>query len=405
MSAERVHSLGRNEFIALMALMTSIVALSIDGMLPSLPAMGDEFGVESSNQLQLVVSVLFLGLGVGQLVYGPLSDVYGRKAPIYWGFAIFILGSLVAGLAGSLEILLLGRLLQGFGGAGPRIVSLALVRDEYAGNAMAQITSMVMTVFILIPAVAPSLGQFVLQFAGWRAIFAMLSVLAFVIAIWFGIRQPETLPKRKRKKLSWAQLSSSTRQTFSYPITVACMLVSGLIFGIFIGYLGSVQELFDKVYGVGERFPLFFGSLALAIGGASLFNARFVMALGMRKLVLTALFAMAVTSNIFAIYLSATQNGAPPLWFFMLYMLVTFFCVGFLFGNLNAMAMEPLGHVAGIGSAMLGFVQTAISVVVGVGLGRYFHGSVTPLVMSFGTISLICIAILFMEKRFRKISI
>lgn len=393
--------LKKSEFVALMALMTSLVALAIDSMLPAFPKIGAEFNIRSADELQMIVAILFLGFGFGQLIFGPLSDVFGRKPPIYFGIAIFIIGSILSGFAPSFEVFIFGRFLQGFGGAAPRIISLALVRDEYSGNSMAQITSLVMTIFILVPAIAPTLGQGILLLSGWRAIFIALFVMGVVVWIWFGLRQHETLPKSLRKKFNVAQLLEGAKETFSQPTTVACMLVSGLVFGIFVGYLGAVQDIFSSLFNAGDRFPLYFAILALSIGAASFFNSRFVMALGMRRLIFIAFLCMAALSNLFVIYLTLVQVGPPPLWLFMLYMILTFFSVGFLFGNLNALAMQPLGHVAGMGSALLGFVQSSISVVVGIFLGRYFHDDIIPLVLSFGTISLICIFILSFERRFK----
>ncbi|MCB0420861.1 MAG: multidrug effflux MFS transporter [Bdellovibrionales bacterium] len=401
MDAPTSDKLSKTEFVSLMAIMTSVVALSIDGVLPAFPLIKQEFSV-SETEIPMVVSTLFLGLGIGQLVFGPLSDVFGRKKPIYVGLAFFMMGSIISSVATSLPMLLVGRALQGFGGASPRIVSVALIRDEYSGNAMAQITSLVMTVFILVPAIAPSIGQGILWVADWRWIFYMLVAVSLLVWVWFGVRQHETLTVEKRKSLTMQHFIYGTKETFSHITTVTSMIVTGLVFGVFVGYLGVVQEIFDKIFQVNHLFPLMFAILALSLGGASYFNSRMVLALGMRKLILTALLSMAIISNLFVVYLEAVQVGAPPLWLFMAYMMLTFFSVGFLFGNLNALAMEPLGHVAGIGSAILGFVQSGIAVVIGTLLGLYMHGSVVPLVMSFGTCSLISLGILILERRFRK---
>ena len=276
-------SLSRQEFVPLMALMTSLIALSIDAMLPAFPAIESAFAVSSKENLQMIIAILFLGFGFGQLVFGPLSDVFGRKPPIYWGIAIFIFGSALSGFANSFELFILGRFLQGFGGASPRIISLALIRDEYSGDSMAQITSLVMSIFIFVPAVAPTLGQGVLYFYTWREIFIVLAVTATLVWLWFGLRQPETLLPVKRKRLSRSDLLFGMRETFRQKTTRTCMLVSGLVFGIFVGYLGAVQSLFEELFEVRESFPLYFGMLALCIGSATFFNSRLVMALGMRK--------------------------------------------------------------------------------------------------------------------------
>lgn len=394
--------LSKTEFVTLMALLTSVIALAIDSMLPAFPQIRAEFSISTPEQMQQIIAYLFLGYGFGQLFFGPLSDVFGRKNPIYWGLAIFIIGSVMSGFAPNFAIFLAGRFLQGFGGAAPRIISLALVRDEYKGNAMAQIMSMVMTIFILVPAIAPSLGQLILHVAGWRAIFVVLFIFGFINWLWFGFRQKETLPKVLRRNLSLKQIKYGIYETLKQPTTLACIVTSGLLFGIFVGYLGAVQNIFTEIFSVGERFPLFFGTLALSIGAASFFNSRLVMVLGMRRLISIAFLGMALLSIAFVGYLHFLHNGPPALWLFMAYMIATFFAVGFLFGNLNAMAMTPLGHVAGMASSVLGFLQTSISVAVGVSIGKYFHHNVFPLVLSFGVISILCIAILQLENRFTK---
>ncbi|NCN42457.1 multidrug effflux MFS transporter [bacterium] len=394
--------LAKSEFIVLMALMTSLIALSIDSMLPAFPQITEAFQLQSAEQLQLVIAILFLGFGFGQLLFGPLSDVFGRKPPIYWGIGVFVLGSILSGLTNSFELFLLGRFLQGFGAAAPRIISLALIRDEYSGNAMAQITSLVMTIFILVPAIAPTLGQAVIYFLNWRAIFILLFVMGTLLWVWFGFRQPETLPKSSRKKLSVAQLTFGLKETLSQPVTLACILMSGLLFGIFVGYLGAAQEIFSKLYQVGDQFPLYFGVLALSIGGASFFNSRLVMALGMRRLILYAFIFMSTLSMLFALYLTYFKISQPPFSLFMTYMILNFSSVGFLFGNLNALAMEPLGHIAGIGSALIGCIQSTISVAIGVLVGRYFHGSVAPLALGFGAVGITSILIIHLEKRWAR---
>lgn len=398
----KTHRAPTKEFIALMAVLTSVIPLAIDSMLPAFPQIGTEFNITAAADLQLIIATLFLGFGFGQLIFGPLSDVFGRKPPIYVGVIIFICGSVLSGISSSYTIFLVGRFLQGFGGAAPRIISLALIRDQFAGDSMAKVTSLIMTIFILVPAVAPTLGQGIMYFAGWREIFMLLFAMGLLVLIWFAKRQKETLPPRNRKTLRLPTLWLGLRETFTQPTTVVCMIVSGMVFGIFVGYLGAVQAIFFDLFHVKEQFPLYFAMLALSIGMASVFNARLVMALGMRKLILLAFTSMAFLSNLFVIYLYLNQIDNPPLWLFMIYMSLTFFSVGFLFGNLNALAMQPLGHVAGIGSALLGFTQSSLSVVIGVFLGRFFHDSIIPLALSFGAISLLGLALFIFEMKITK---
>jgi DHA1 family bicyclomycin/chloramphenicol resistance-like MFS transporter len=391
--------LARWEFVALMATITSMVAFAIDSMLPAFPAIGAEFLIKDQSSLQNIIAILFLGFGFGQIIFGPLSDVLGRKPPIYMGMFIFAIGSVVSGFAPNYELFLFGRFLQGMGGASPRIISLALIRDRFSGDAMAQVTSLVMTVFILVPAVAPSLGQLVLSFSGWRNIFIILFVFSILVFIWFAVRQPETLEHSKRKKFKFSDFAFAVKETLSQSTTVCCILVSGMIFGIFVGYLGVVQSLFQNVFGEVNRFPMFFALLALSIGAASFFNSRLVMAYGMRKIIYVALVAVLFFSVVFNLYYRIWSPGEVRLEFFMLYLMCTFAAIGFLFGNLNALAMNPLGHVAGVGSALLGFLQSFISVVIGVQLGKLFFDNVLMLSLSFGCVSLLCAVVMYVERR------
>lgn len=387
----------RVEFVALMAFMTSIIALAIDSILPAFSTIGTDLRVSSSDDMQLIIAVLFFGFGLGQLIFGPLSDAFGRKPPIYWGMFIFMIGAALSGFAPNFSLFILGRFLQGLGGAAPRIISIALVRDEYSGNAMARITSLIMTIFILVPAIAPALGQGILFIANWRAIFVVLFLFALVIWIWFAQRQPETLPKESRKNFSLQYIYQASQETFSQKSTVAAIWMSGLLFGIFVGYLGAVQDIFANIFQITTQFPAYFAVLALSIGSASFFNARLVMALGMRRLIFLAFLGMATLSSLFALYFGYISPGAPPLFVFMPYMCVTFFSVGFLFGNLNALGMEPLGRIAGIGSAILGFTQSTISATAGIFLGRYYHHDVSNLALSFAVVAVICLMILSWE--------
>ena len=272
------------EFVTLMALMTSLGALSIYAMLPALSDIGRELGVVDTNDPQLIVSTLFLGLTLGQMVYGPISDSIGRKRPIYADLAIFLTGSILAVFAWSFPAMLVGRFLQGFGVAAPRIVAIALVRDQYEGRAMARIMSLIMAVFIIVPAVAPALGQGILEIAHWRAIFGMLLALGVIAFLWFSQRQPETLAPDRRIRWSAHRLATALFETLRNRIAIGYAGAAGLIFGGFIGYLISAPQIFQQLYGLGAQFPFYFGALALAISAASYLNSRLVMRYGMRLL-------------------------------------------------------------------------------------------------------------------------
>ena len=378
---------GYTEFVFLIALIISMVALSIDAMLPALPQIAEDLGVERINDSQYVISLFFAGMGLGQILFGPLSDSIGRRPSILAGFVVFAGGCVLSVAATSFEWMLAGRFLQGLGASGPRIVSIALVRDRYKGREMARVMSFVMTVFILVPVFAPALGQLILFLADWRSIFMLFLVLAAATSIWFWRRQPETLPAERRIAFSLVQLIADTRAILGIRAALGYTLTMGFVFGAFIGYLSSSQQIFQVQYGLGDRFPLFFGILACSIGAASLTNARLVMRYGMRRLSGFALRVISYLSIPFFL-IALGVEGHPHLALLMLYLLIVFFFFGILFGNLNALAMEPLGRVAGLGSAVVGSLSTLISVGFGIIVADAYDETVLPLVLGFALLGL-----------------
>ncbi len=366
------------EFVIIISLMMSLTALSTDAMLPALPQIGADLQVLNANSRQLVVSALFLGLALGQLFFGPLSDNIGRKPAIYAGLSIFIVGSLISVFAVNFPMMLTGRLVQGAGVSAPRAVGLALVRDRYEGRAMAQVMSFVMTVFILVPMIAPTLGQALLLFSGWRSIFGAFILLAIITLVWFAMRMPETLAPEDRAPFSLQRILSAIREIIRNRPAIGYTLTAGLIGGAHLGYLNSAQQIFQEEYALGDLFPIIFAVVAFSLGFASFLNARLVMRFGMRFLVRWSL-RLIIFLSIIALVTAVIADGQPPLWFLISYLMLTFFCVGVLFGNQNALAMEPLGHIAGIGAAVVGSLATFISVPVGTSIGQSFNGTTIPL--------------------------
>lgn len=381
-------SLGFIEFVAMMASMMALSALSTDAMLPALRNIGTDLGVVRENSAQLIVSFLFLGMAVGQIAYGPVSDSVGRKPTIYAGYVLYIAGCLLAIFAPTFPVMLSGRLLQGVGIAGPRSVTMALVRDQFEGRAMARVMSFVMSVFILVPVIAPSFGQAILLFASWRAIFGGLLLLALSTAIWFALRHPETLPIDRRIPFSGSRIWHGVREIFAHRPSLGYTLAAGLVTGAFSGYLNSAQQIFQEQYELGTRFPLYFAVIALALGSASFTNGRLVMRFGMRALSGWSVQVMMALSLVF-VGVVFGGNGQPSLALFMAYLMATFFTVGILFGNLNAMAMEPLGHIAGVGAAVVGSLSTLLSVPLGIVVGQAYDGTVRPLVVGFAVLSVL----------------
>ena len=386
------HTTGFGEFVALMAMLTALVALSIDMVLPALPAIGASLGVARANDNQLVLSLLFLGFGVGQLFYGPFSDAAGRKPAAFLGLTVFTAGCSLALLSQTFPMMLAGRLLQGIGVAGPRTMTIALVRDRFEGREMARVMSLVTAVFILVPIIAPALGQAVLGAFGWRAVFVVYLVMGLITSVWFGLRQEETLPPARRIPFSVPRLAAAVRQAVTTRTTVCYTIASGLVFGAFLGYLTSAQQILQEQYALGARFPLYFAVLAVAIGGASLANAKLVLRYGMRPLSHWALWGIFAVSVVFAV-VAALAAGHPPLLLLMAYLMVSFFGIGLLFGNLTAMAMQPLGAIAGTGSAVVGATSMLISLTLGTVIGQAYNGTVLPLVIGFAVLSLCSIVV------------
>lgn len=381
------------EFVALMAAMMALVALSTDAMLPALQRIGEDLAVVRENSVQLIVSTLFLGMAVGQIAYGPVSDSIGRKPMIYVGYALFIIGCLLSIFATNFSVMLAGRLLQGIGVAGPRSITLALVRDEYEGRAMAQVMSFVMMVFILVPVIAPSFGQAILLIASWRVIFTALLVLALLTVTWFALRQPETLPVERRIPFSVRRIWRAIVEIGNDRIALGYTLAAGLATGAFMGYLNSAQQIFQELYGLGTKFPLYFAVIALALGGASFANGRLVKQYGMRFLSNWSVRGLVILSLAFSL-IAFLMGGQPPLLALMVYLMTGFFCIGILFGNLNALAMEPLGHIAGVGAAVVGSLSTFIAVPLGTIIGQAYNETVLPLVGGFALLSLLSLLIM-----------
>ncbi|MDX8388805.1 MAG: multidrug effflux MFS transporter [Ghiorsea sp.] len=382
------------EFIALMALMMSLMALSIDIMLPALAQIGHDLNTTHTNDNQLIISLLFLGFAMGMMIYGPMSDSYGRKPAIYLGLSIAIFGCALSLFSESFELMLIGRFLQGLGLAAARIITIALVRDLYHGNEMGKVMSLIMTIFILVPILAPSLGQGILFFGDWRLIFATILGLSIIVLLWFALRQVETIPASKRIPFSLPQIGRNTLLICENKAVMGYTLMSGFVFSAFLGYLNSSQQIFQEQYGLGIQFPLYFGVLAIAVGCASLVNAKLVMKHGMHDMSKYALFTISIASTVFFFFAFQSQ-GQPPLWQLMIYLATVLFCFGILMGNLNSLAMEPLGKMAGLGASLVGAISTFVAVPFGTIIGQSYDQTVMPLIYGFAFFSILSLVMMF----------
>ncbi|MCK4712987.1 MAG: multidrug effflux MFS transporter [Marinosulfonomonas sp.] len=388
--------LGKPEFVALMAMSFATIAFSIDSMLPALPEIGMVLTPDAMNRAQLVLTSFVLGMGLGTFFTGPLSDAFGRRRVLLGGFVIYMVASLLAMLAGSLEMLLAARVLQGIGAAGPRVVAMAIIRDRYAGRQMAQLMSFVMMVFTLVPAFAPSLGAVIISLVGWRGMFGAFVVFALINGGWFAWRQPETLAPQSRREFRATVLWSGAREVLSNHVVRITLLVQTMVFGALFGMLSSVQQVFDITFGQGANFPLWFGAVALVSGTASIVNASLVMRLGMRLLIRVTLVVQILLSGGVAclLWLNIMPDAAyfPT---FLFWMTSVFFMAGMTLGNLNAIAMEPMGHIAGMAASVVSAISTVLAVGIAAPMGLAFDG--TPLPLAVGVFLCAFVALLLMQ--------
>ncbi|TNE52357.1 MAG: Bcr/CflA family efflux MFS transporter [Deltaproteobacteria bacterium] len=384
-------------FLILMALLMSFVALAIDMMLPALSQIGTDLHAGGVSQSQMVITSVFLGMGLGLLLFGPLSDAYGRKPALFVGISIFIVGCLFSLFAQSFVWMLVGRMIQGFGGASCRVVTTAMIRDQYEGEVMAKVMSMVLILFILVPAIAPSIGQVILWVFHWRMIFVFMLVLAVISGAWLFLGQKETLAQEHQRPLSFATFRSGALETLTHPVSMGYTLASGLVFGAFVGYLSSAQPILQGLYKLKGMFSLAFGVLALVIGSASFANSRLVERYGMKRLCTLALSLMTILGAI-ALPLFYTMQGQPPLLLFLSYLAVTFFCAGILFGNFSSMALQPMGHIAGIANSVVSAVQTIVSVFLGGLISAMYNGTVLPLTTGYLCLSLLSLIVVLRTK-------
>lgn len=377
-SKKQIHEF---EFIALMAFLMSNVALSIDAILPALTDIGVTLMVTDSTSLQLIISMIFIGLGIGEIILGTLSDSLGRRPVVYFGVGLFIIASVICLFSYNLEMMLSARVLQGIGLAALRTVSVSIIRDSYSGDKMARIMSFIMGVFILVPMIAPILGQMILRYFDWQAIFYFQLVFVLITIFWFSYRQKETLPKEKRIKLSKKIFINGIKEFFKFRNTVLFTLVSGLMEGAFILYLSTSKEIFQDQYKLIDEFPYVFAIISFVLGISTFFNASLVLKYGMKKLVALGLYLFSFSSLIYLLVFFSSEN--PPLMILLIFLFVQFASLGFIFGNLSALAMQPIGHIAGIGSAIFSFISTGIAVFLAIFIGEFITTSVVPLFMGF----------------------
>jgi len=386
------------EFVSLIALLMALTALSIDVMLPALPQIGHALGVDDENNRQLVISVYFIGFAAGQFLFGPLSDHYGRRQPLLAGLALYIAGTIIALSSGSFAGLLVARVFQGFGASAPRVIALAIVRDRFGGREMARVMSFVMMVFIVVPILAPGVGEIILQLSGWRIIFYLLLFVAASSMIWAWFRLPETRHDEDRLPFSVASIWQATKLVMTTRQTAGYMIGMGFVFGLLLSYIVSAQQIFVNVYGLGPRFPVAFGAISCFLIAASGLNALLVRKIGMRGVSHRAIFAGLAVCALMAL---AGFPEKPPLLVFGLYMGIVFFCFGVIMPNFSALSMEPMSHIAGTASSLAGFYSTVAGAAFATAIGRSFDGSVRPLCIGITILFVATLVTVLITERFK----
>lgn len=380
-SGRRAPEPGFAEFVVLMAAAMGLVSLSIDNVLPAFSAIGTALAIADPNDLQYLVYVYMIGFALAQIVYGPLSDMIGRKRALLSGIAIYAIGSLVAILANDFTTLLAARIVQGIGGASARVLTVTIVRDRYAGNDMARVMAFVMMVFLIVPVFAPAIGSLFLAVGGWHAVFASMLAMALALAVAYWLRLPETLPPERRMAPSARRLLDAVKVIVATRVVVGYGVAQGLLFGALMGYIGSSQQIFEtEVYGLGALFPLVFGGLAGGMVVASMISARIVRRLGMRRLSHLSLTVFAGAAAALVVVAFAF-GGRPPLPVFLALFGAILFSFAITVPNLNAIAMESLGAVAGTASSLIGSFTTVLGASVGAVVGQAFDGTVMPVAL------------------------
>ena len=390
--------LGYAEFVTLVALLMALNAMAIDIILPALQQMGASLQVADENARQLPLTAYIAVFGASQIFYGPFADRYGRRSVLLVGLAIYTLGSIGAVVATDFTMLLAMRGLQGLGAGASRVIAVAVIRDTYGGRRMASVMSLAMMVFMTVPVIAPTLGQGIAMVAGWRGILFAVAAFGLVIMVWCWLRLPETLKAEDRRELRPGPVLEAFRMVVTNRLAAAYGLGVALMFGCLFAFLNSVQQIYQEVYGIGAAFPLYFSFGAVFMALASFMNARVVERFGMRRLSHGALLGFGAASALLFLYAIA-NDGYAPFWAFYLLTLIAFMQFAFIGPNFNAIAMEPLGHIAGTASAVLGSLQTLVGGVIGAFVGYAFDGTLMPLALSFFVLAALNIGVVVIGER------
>ena len=388
----------RWEFIAIAAALMAINALAIDIMLPGLQQIGASLGVADENARQYIITAYITGFGLTQLVFGPVSDRFGRRIPLLVGLAIYVAAGFACAFTPNFSVLLLLRFVQGLGAAATRVIAVSIVRDSFGGRAMAEVMSLVFMVFMIVPVLAPGAGQLIMLFSEWRAIFLLMGLMGLIITAWTWLRLPETLKPEYRRPFTARSILDGFRIVVTNRLSVCYSIAVTGILGALFGFINSAQQIYVGLYDVGAMFPVYFAVVAGLMAVSSFLNSRLVGRFGMRRLAHGALLGfLAATGLAFALSLI----GPLPFWLFLLLFALAMVQFSWIMSNFNALALEELGHVAGTASSTQGFVQTLGGGLAGAAIGQAFDGTVTPLSGGYFFAALLALAMVLIAERGR----
>lgn len=390
--------MGKREFIALAAFLMAINSLAIDIMLPALQQIGSSLGVMNENHRQYVVTAYLIGFGSAQLIYGPLSDRFGRRKPLLVGIIIYVISAFGIALIPSFAGLLALRFIQGLGSAATRVITVSIVRDVFGGRLMAEVMSLIMMVFMIVPVIAPGSGQIIMLVSTWHMIFVFIGTMATLVGLWMYFRLPETLKPENIRPLTVRSVASGFKIVLTDRVALCYTLASTFLFGALFGFINSAQQIYNNIYGLGVYTPLAFGGVAAFMALSSFVNSQFVGRFGMRRLSHTALLGfVAITFCWLLVQLYGRSPMPFPL--FMVFFALAMFQFGWIGSNFNSLAMEPLGHVAGTASSVLGFMSTVGGASIGACIGQFYNGTATPMVIGYFTVSLIGVVFVLIAEK------
>lgn len=393
-----IGGIGRPQFIAIIASLMALNAVAIDIMLPAFPNISGSYGITDANRIQHILLSYVIGFGLAQLFFGPVSDRFGRRAPLFIGIALYAFCAVAGAFAPSFEILLVARFLQGVGAAATRVIAISVVRDTHSGRGMAATMSLVMMVFMVVPVFAPMIGQVMILAGDWHLIFIFMAFVSLAVGAWALFRLPETLHEEYRRPLTVKSISQAFAIVLSNRIALFYTLATSFYFGSLFGFLNVAQPIYVNIYGLGSYFPIAFAAVAVVMAGSSFLNSRLVGRFGQRRLSHGALLAYFGLSLLLA---GLTAMGPIPFWLFFGISMLMMPLFGFVGSNFNSIAMEPLGAIAGTASSTLGFAQTVGGGVVGALIGQAYDGTVFPLAAGYAMVSAVAVAMVLIAEKGR----